>query len=103
MDVLSELFSGMFLTYLLAALLIFGGGVSIGRTRSPKEGGFWTNVFKSNSELDSTIRYVGVIILALFMVYFFHDDIKAEAGIIIVSLFGVLTNRGNSNGNGGHE
>ena len=37
------------------------------------------------------------MLLAFAMVHYFHDDIKAEAGIIIVSLFNVITN-GGSNG-----
>ena len=89
------------LVWILGAGICLTIGNILGK-RSKKEGsGFLEQVFTNNKELDTTIRYVGILLLAFTMVVFFSDDIKSEAGIIIVSLFNcILAGNGNGNGNG---
>lgn len=104
MEVFWEFLGNINLVHVLIVLIIAAIAFRLGRLK-PKEsdGKFWTTVFSNNKELDSTIRYVGILLLALAMVIFMHDDIKAEAGIIIVSLFNVLTHNGNGNGHNGQK
>lgn len=93
-----ELLSGISFVPILMATLILGIGIAVGKHTKSEGESFLAKVFSNNQELDTTIRYIGILGLAFAMVYFFHDDIKAEAGIIIVSLFNVITN-----GNGSHK
>ena len=99
MEVITGLFEHFNLVHVIAFLIVLAIGMAIGRKKGESGSNFWTTVFKDNKELDSTIKFVGILLLAFAMVHYFHDDVKTEAGIIIVSLFTCLT-RSNSNGNG---
>ena len=77
------------LTNLGIVLLIFIGGffahkfLFANRGRDRSEG--WTN-----REFDSTITIAGLFILVGIMLCVFHDDLKEDASLVMISLLGYV-------------
>ena len=54
--------------------------------------GLLSKLFTSNREFDTTLGMILTTVLIFFMIHHFHDDLKAEAGyIILAAVNGLMT------------
>lgn len=77
-----------------ALVLLLLGGIFSRIFRKDSQEGFFSRIFKTNKDLDSTIDHLALPGILTFMLISFHDDLinPASAGLVLAlftSAFGV--------------
>ena len=85
------------------ATICFHVGKILGRKKASVGEGFFSTVFKSNRDLDTTISLFGSFLLVIFMAYLFRSEIKEEAALIFMGAFNLISYLARDKPNGHHN
>ena len=79
-------------THLIISGVLLLVGLVVGRLSKRSQGdGFFSRVFSSNRDLDTTLGILLLGIITITMIFHFHDSIKEQAGVIVMGTVNAFT------------